>query len=178
MFNDTCADKDTLFMCVFSTPLTATLSKYGSFDVTIQVNHQKSIQTLTIMIPALADANWKRIHSYVLGPQTPSRSPGLRPTARRPAATLSTCTETTLSAGQAAAKSQRCWKTNTHVSLELREGFAKAILQEDHSLPVGPPLGRGVQALADSVVEEGSRGGAMDVAAGQGGDGGRSVYVE
>lgn len=75
-------------------------------------------------------------------------------------------------------KQDKCLKTNTHVFLELREGFANAILQEDHSLPVGPPLGRGVQALADCVVEEGGRGGAVDVAAGQSGDGGRSVYVE
>lgn len=73
---------------------------------------------------------------------------------------------------------KHCWKTNTHVVLKLREGFANAILQEDHSLPVGPPLGREVKALADSVVQEGGRGGAVDVAAGQGGDGGRSVYVE
>lgn len=60
---------------------------------TVTLTRALFIRTLTIMIPALADANWKRIHSYVLGPQMPSRSPGLRPTARRPAATLSTCTE-------------------------------------------------------------------------------------
>lgn len=72
---------------------------------------------------------------------------------------------------------KRC-KCDTHVLLELRESFANAILQEDHSLPVGPPLGPGFQALADSVVEEGGRGGAVDVAGGQGGDGGRSVNVE
>lgn len=48
---------------------------------------------LTRIIPALAVANWKRIHSYMLGPQTPSRSPRFSPRARRPAATLSTCTK-------------------------------------------------------------------------------------
>lgn len=70
------------------------------------------------------------------------------------------------------------WKPNTHILLKLWEGFANAALQEDHGLPVGPLLGCGVQALTDSLVEQRVGGGAVDVAAGQGGDRGRSVHME
>lgn len=68
--------------------------------------------------------------------------------------------------------------TATHVLLELLEGLANAVLQEDHGLAVGPPPGRGVQALADGVVQEGGRGGAVHIAGGQRGLGGGGVHVQ
>ena len=44
---------------------------------------------VTRMKPALAQANWVRVHSARLGDQMPTRSPGARPSAIRPAATPS-----------------------------------------------------------------------------------------
>lgn len=62
--------------------------------------------------------------------------------------------------------------------LKLRKCFPDAVLNEDHSLTVGPPLDCRVQTLADGQVEQRDGGGAVDVAVGQSGDVRRTVHVE
>lgn len=68
--------------------------------------------------------------------------------------------------------------SETHILLKLCKGFPDAVLNEDHSLAVGPPLHCRVQTLADSQVEQRDGGGAVDVAVGQSGDVRRIVHVE
>ena len=66
----------------------------------------------------------------------------------------------------------------THVLLEVREGFADAVLHADHRLPVGPALHRGVQPLAHRLVQQRGGGGAVHVAGGERGFRGRTVHVD
>lgn len=51
---------------------------------------REPLDKLTRMIPAWAVANCIRVHSYLLGPHIPSRSPFFKPRARSPAAACST----------------------------------------------------------------------------------------
>ena len=55
--------------------------------------HGTEVQTYCTRInPAFAVANCVKIHSSTFGPQMPTLSPFLRPSARKPAASFSACT--------------------------------------------------------------------------------------